>query len=166
MRRPRCKHWIGPNRCSPVRPGQIERHTHDHNRNGTARLSSGPEVDAAWFVPHIEKRHRSREFTAFTNQPLRIYPKGELRVILDNVITHRSKEAQTWHSRPDHQRVAFRFIPTYSSWLNLIDVLCNPVRAKVMRSGHSRRNRHWCRSRWSTSTSSTTKERSSSGRSH
>ena len=40
-----------------------------------------------------------------------------------------------WHSKPKRQRVIFHFIPTYSSWLNLIEVLFNLVQAKVLRRG-------------------------------
>ena len=69
------------------------------------------------------------------NQLLRTYPKGKIHVILDNVITHRSKEVQAWHAKPNHRRVVFHFIPTYSSWMNLIEVLFNLVQAKVLRRG-------------------------------
>jgi transposase len=119
----------------PMRPGQIERHTHDYKRNGTVQLLAALEVRAGRVTPRIEKRHRSREFTAFMNQLLRTYPKGKIHVILDNVITHRSKEVRAWRAKPTHRRVVFHFIPSYSSWLNLIEVLFNLVQAKVLRRG-------------------------------
>jgi len=119
----------------PMRPDQIERHTHDYKRNGTVQLFAALEVHGGRVIPRIENRHRSREFLAFMNQLLRTYPKGELHVILDNVITHRSKKVQAWHKKPKHQRAVFHFIPTYSSWLNLIEVLFNLVQAKVLRRG-------------------------------
>ena len=40
-----------------------------------------------------------------------------------------------WHTEPKHRRVLFHFTPTYSSWLNLIEVLFNLVQAKVVRRG-------------------------------
>ena len=119
----------------PMRPGQIERHTHDYKRNGTVQLFAALEVHGGRVIPRIENRHRSREFLAFMNQLLRAYPKGELHLILDNVITHRSKEVKDWHKKPKHRRVVFHFIPTYSSWLNLVEVLFNLVQAKVLRRG-------------------------------
>lgn len=119
----------------PMRPDQIERHTHDYKRNGTVQLYAALEVHAGRVIPRIENRHRSREFIRFMNQLLRTYPNQELHVILDNVSTHRSKEVQAWHSQPKHQRVIFHFIPTYSSWLNLIEVLFNLLQAKVLRRG-------------------------------
>lgn len=119
----------------PMRPGQIERRTHDYKRNGTVQLYAALEVQAGRVVPRIEERHRSREFIAFMNQLLRAYPSGELHVILDNVKSHDSKEVKEWHKRPNHKRVAFHFIPTYSSWLNLAEVLFNLLQAKALRRG-------------------------------
>jgi len=119
----------------PMRPGQIERRTHDYKRNGTVQLYAALEVQAGHVISRIEERHRSREFTTFMNQLLRAYPSGELHVILDNVKSHDSKEVRDWHRQPRHRRVVFHFIPTYSSWLNLIEVLFNLLQAKVLRRG-------------------------------
>jgi hypothetical protein len=69
------------------------------------------------------------------NQLLRAYPSGELHVILDNIKSHDSKEVQEWHKRPCNKRAVFHFIPTYSSWLNLAEVLFNLLQAKVLRRG-------------------------------
>jgi transposase len=119
----------------PMRPGQIERRTHDYKRNGTVQLYAALEVHAGRVVSRIEERHRSREFIAFMNHLLRNYPSGELHVILDNVSSHDSKEVRDWHKRPRNKRVIFHFIPTYSSWLNLAEVLFNLLQAKVLRRG-------------------------------
>ena len=119
----------------PMRPGQIERRTHDYKRNGTVQLYAALEVNAGYVIPRIEERHRSREFIAFMKQLLRDYPSGELHVILDNVKSHDSREVKEWHQHPRHQRVAFHFIPTYSSWLNLAEVLFNLLQAKALRRG-------------------------------
>ncbi len=119
----------------PMRPGQIERHTHDYKRNGTVQLYAALEVNAGRVTPRIEERHRSREFIAFMNQLLRAYPSGELHVILDNVKSHDSKEVREWHTHPSNKQAVFHFIPTYSSWMNLAEVLFNLLQAKVLRRG-------------------------------
>jgi transposase len=119
----------------PMRPRQIERHTHDYKRNGTVQLYAALEVQAGRVIPRIEERHRSREFITFMNDLLRAYPTGELHIILDNVKSHDSKEVREWHKRPSNQRAIFHFIPTYSSWMNLVEVLFNLVQAKVLRRG-------------------------------
>ena len=119
----------------PMRPGQIERHTHDYKRNGTVQLYAALEVHAGRVIPGIEERHRSKEFIAFMNHLLRTYPLGELHIILDNVSSHDSKEVKEWHHRPTNRRAVFHFIPTHSSWLNLAEVLFNLLQAKVLRRG-------------------------------
>jgi transposase len=119
----------------PMRPGQIERRTHDYKRNGTVQLYAALEVNAGHVIPRIEDRHRSREFIAFMKQLLRAYPSGELHVILDNVKSHNSKEVKEWHKQPRNKRLIFHFIPTYSSWLNLAEVLFNLLQAKALRRG-------------------------------
>jgi transposase len=119
----------------PMRPDQIERQSHDYKRHGTVQLYAALEVHAGQVIPRVEDRHRSREFVAFMKQVARAYPKGEIHVILDNVSTHRSDEVRNWHAQKRNRRIVFHFIPTYSSWLNLVEVLFNLVQAKVIRRG-------------------------------
>jgi len=118
-----------------MRPDQIERHTHDYKRHGTVQLYAALEVHAGQVIPRIEEQHRSREFVAFMRQISRTYPKGQIHVILDNVSTHRSEEVRGWHAQKRNRRIVFHFIPTYSSWLNLVEVLFSLVQAKVIRRG-------------------------------
>ena len=119
----------------PMRPDQIERQSHDYKRHGTVQLYAALEVHAGQVIPRVEDRHRSREFVAFMKQIARAYPQGEIHVILDNVSTHRSDEVRIWHAQKRNRRIVFHFIPTYSSWLNLVEVLFNLVQAKVIRRG-------------------------------
>jgi hypothetical protein len=69
----------------PMRPGQIERRTHDYKRNGTVQLYAALQVHAGQVISRSEERHRSREFIAFMNHLLRAYLSGEIHVILDNI---------------------------------------------------------------------------------
>jgi len=119
----------------PLRPDQIERHTHDYKRHGTVQLYAALEVHAGQVTSRIEQRHRSREFVAFMKQLARTYPEGEIHVILDNVSTHRAEEVKSWHAQKKNERIVFHFIPTYSSWLNLVEVLFSLVQGKVIRRG-------------------------------
>ena len=62
----------------------------------------------------------SREFVRFLNQIDRATPTAEvIHVVLDNLSTHKSPRVKTWLRR--HPRVHFHFIPTSSSWLNLVE---------------------------------------------
>jgi len=125
----------------PMRPGQIERRTHDYKRNGTIQLYAALEVHAGHVTAQTTERHRSREFTAFLDHLLACYPQGELHVIVDNVSSHCSAEVATWHGQEAHQRVVFHPTPTYSSWLNLIEVFFNLLQSKVVSRGVFRSKR-------------------------
>jgi transposase len=124
----------------PMRPGQIERRTHDYKRHGTVQLYAALEVHAGHVEGQTTRRHRSREFIAFLDHLLDCYPEGDLHVILDNVSSHHSAEVAAWHAHKQNQRVTFHPIPTYSSWLNLVEVFFNLLQSKVVRRGnfHSR----------------------------
>ena len=119
----------------PMRPGQIARRTHDYKRNGTIQLYAALEVHAGKVTAQTTDRHRSQEFTAFLDQLLARYPRGDLHVVIDNVSSHCSAEVATWHHQEAHQRVVFHPIPTYSSWLNLVEVFFNLLQSKVVRRG-------------------------------
>lgn len=119
----------------PMRPGQIERHTHDYKRHGTIQLFAALEVQADQVIPKIEGGHRSREFIAFMEQLFKTYPGSDLHIIMDNSSSHISKEVKTWHRKPHAQRVTFHLVPTYSSWLNLVEIVFSLLQAKVVRRG-------------------------------
>ena len=119
----------------PMRPGQIERRTHDYKRNGTVQLYSALNVHDGEVHGLPTQRHRSREFIAFLDHLLECYPEGDLHVILDNVSSHHSAEVQAWHRREKNQRVLFHPIPTYSSWLNLVEIFFNMLQSKVVSRG-------------------------------
>lgn len=119
----------------PMRPGQIERRTHDYKRHGTVQLYAALEVHAGKVQAQTTQRHRSREFIAFLDHLLECYPEGDLHVILDNVSSHRSAEVAAWHGHEPNQRVTFHPIPTYSSWLNLVEVFFNLLQTKVVSRG-------------------------------
>jgi transposase len=119
----------------PMRPGQIERRTHDYKRNGTVQLYAALQVHGGHVEAQPTQRHRSREFIAFLDHLLDCYPEGDLHVILDNVSSHHSAEVAAWHEREKSQRVIFHPIPTYSSWLNLVEVFFNLLQSKVVSRG-------------------------------
>ena len=119
----------------PMRPGQFERRTHDYKRNGIVHLYAALQVQAGRVVSRVEQRHRSREFIAFMEQLLKTYPQQDLHIIMDNVSSHVSKEVETWHQQPHVQRITFHLVPTYSSWLNLVEIFFNLLQAKVLRRG-------------------------------
>lgn len=117
----------------PMRPDQIARRTHDYKRNGTTQLFAALDVAAAEVQATCQDRHRSEDFLRFLDGVVRHYPERDLHVVLDNVSSHKSKTVHRWLEQ--HPRVSLHFIPTYSSWLNLVEVFFNLVQSKVVARG-------------------------------
>lgn len=122
----------------PMRPKQIERHTHDYKRHGTVQVYAALAVATGQVSARTTAHHRSKEFTDFLDTLLAAYPEQPLHVVLDNVSSHHSAEVKRWHAQTGHDRITFHPIPTYSSWLNLVEVFFNIIQAKVISRGDFR----------------------------
>lgn len=94
-------------------------HSHDYKRNGTSTLFAALEVATGQVTTSHYKRRRRVEFLDFMNSVVADYPGKEIHVILDNLSTHKPKRDR-WRAR--HPNVHLHFTPTYSSWLNQIEV--------------------------------------------
>jgi len=104
----------------PLRPGQIERRTHDYKRNGTMSLYAAFDILTGKVIGRTTKRHRAKEFLDFLRQIDRSTPRElNLHLILDNSSTHKTPEVQKWLS--DHPRFILHFTPTSASWLNAVE---------------------------------------------
>lgn len=117
----------------PMRPDQIARRTHDYKRNGTTQLFAALDVAAAQVQATCQDRHRSEDFLRFLDGVVRHYHERDLHVVLDNVSSHKSKKVRDWLER--HRQVFFHFVPTYSSWLNIVEIFFNLVQSKVVARG-------------------------------
>ena len=104
----------------PLRPGQIERRTHDYKRNGTTSLYAAFDILTGKVFGRTTKRHRAKEFLDFLRQIERSTPRGlDLHLILDNSSTHKTPEIKKWLSA--HPRFKLHFTPTSASWLNAVE---------------------------------------------
>lgn len=104
----------------PMRPGQIERRTHDYKRNGTTNLYAAFDILTGKVLGRTTKRHRAKEFLDFLRQINRTTPPEiNLHVILDNSSTHKTAAVNTWLKA--HPRFTFHFTPTSASWLNAVE---------------------------------------------
>jgi len=117
----------------PMRPDQIARRTHDYKRNGTTQLFAALDMAAARVQAKCQDRHRSEDFLRFLDGVVKRYSEGTIHVVLDNVSSHKSKAVELWME--SHHRVFFHFVPTYSSWLNLIEIFFGMVQSKVVARG-------------------------------
>jgi transposase len=93
--------------------------SHDYKRNGTSTLFAALDVLSGQVTAGHYKRRRRIEFLDFMNGVIAAYPGKEIHVILDNLSTHKPKRDR-WLAR--HRNVRFHFTPTYSSWLNQIEI--------------------------------------------
>jgi transposase len=104
----------------PMRPGQVERRTHDYKRHGTRSLYAAFEVASGRVLGRVTKRHRAKEFLAFLRQIDRATPpETDLHLILDNSSTHTTDAIRDWLE--DHPRFHLHFTPTSASWLNAVE---------------------------------------------
>jgi transposase len=117
----------------PMKPGQVERHTHDYERHGTTCLFAALEVGTGRVTTDTRERHTSDDFLAFMRRVARAYPEGELHVVLDNVSTHTTPEVRAWLAR--HPRITFHFTPTSASWMNQVETWFGILTRQAIRRG-------------------------------
>jgi len=117
----------------PMRPGQVERHTHDYKRHGTTCLFAALEVDSGKVTTDHRVRHTGADFLAFLERVARAYSSGELHIVLDNVSTHKTPDVRKWLAK--HPRITFHFTPTSASWLNQIETWFGILTRGAIRRG-------------------------------
>jgi len=117
----------------PMKPGQVERHTHDYKRNGTLSLFAALEVGSGTVTHETRARHTGADFLAFLRRLAREYPSGEVHVILDNVSTHKTPDVVSWLTR--HPRFTFHFTPTSASWMNQVETWFGILTRQAIRRG-------------------------------
>lgn len=104
----------------PLKPGQIERRTHDYKRHGTTSLYAAFDVLSGQVMGRLTRRHHAKEFLDFLRQIDRATPKDlDLHLVLDNSSTHKTAEVRTWLE--SHPRFQLHFTPTSASWLNAVE---------------------------------------------
>jgi hypothetical protein len=61
----------------PMRPGQVERRTHDYQRHGTTSLFAALDVASGKVIGECHRRHRSIEFRKFLETVDAAVPKNQ-----------------------------------------------------------------------------------------
>jgi transposase len=118
----------------PLKKGRCGTMTHDYKRNGTTTLFAALEIAQGKVVGQCYARHRHQEFIKFLNRLNQEFP-GEvtLHLVMDNYGTHSHPRVQAWLKR--HPRFVAHFIPTSSSWLNLVERWFGELTGKRLRRG-------------------------------
>lgn len=118
----------------PIREGLPEHQTHDYKRNGTTTLFAALDAATGNVISRFKKRHRHQEFIAFLKHiDEATPPELDLHLILDNYGTHKTPAVKRWLKR--HPRFHLHFVPTGSSWLNLVERLFRDVTEQRVRRG-------------------------------
>src|SRR6202521_5791715 len=110
----------------PMRPGQMERRSHDYKRHGTTSLFAAFDVASGHVLGPLHRRPRSHEFRRFLytieqNVPAEL----DVHLILDNYGTHKTQRIRRWLAK--RPRFHLHFTPTSASWLNLVERWCDEV---------------------------------------
>jgi len=118
----------------PMKKGRLGTMTHDYKRNGTTCLFAALEVLQGKVIGQCYSRHRHQEFLKFLRR-LNVEFPGEmaLHLVMDNYGTHKHPSVQAWLKR--HPRFTTHFVPTSSSWLNLVERWFGELTAKAVRRG-------------------------------
>jgi len=118
----------------PLKKGRCGTMTHDYKRNGTTTLFAALEVAQGKVIGQCYARHRHQEFLKFLKRLDAEFPvEIKLHIVMDNYGTHKHPKVQGWLQR--HPRFVPHFIPTSSSWLNLVERWFGELTGKRIRRG-------------------------------
>jgi transposase len=121
----------------PMRPGQVERRTHDYKRHGTTSLFAALDVATGNVITQFHRRQRSAEFRRFLDAiDAAVPPDLDVHLILDNYGTHKTPLVWKWLAK--RPRYYVHFTPTYGSWLNLVERWFAELTTKQLRRGAHR----------------------------
>jgi transposase len=118
----------------PMKKGRAQTMTHDYKRHGTTTLFAALDVKSGIVIGECQPRHRAKEFIRFLKKIDRTVKNGlDLHLIMDNYGTHKTAEVRAWLDK--HPRFKLHFIPTSSSWLNLVERFFAEITGKRIRRG-------------------------------
>src|SRR5213594_2792077 len=118
----------------PLKKGRCGTMTHDYKRNGTTTLFAALEVLSGKVIGECHGRHRHQEWRKFLRRlDAEFPPELKLHLVMDNYGTHKEPHVQAWLKK--HPRFVCHFVPTSSSWLNLVERWFRELTEKAIRRG-------------------------------
>ena len=118
----------------PLKKGRCGTMTHDYKRNGTTTLFAALNILDGKVVGECHTRHRHQEWLRFLRRLDREFPSTlKLHLVMDNYGTHKEPHVQRWLKK--HPRFVCHFVPTSSSWLNLVERWFRELTDKAIRRG-------------------------------
>jgi transposase len=120
----------------PMTPGRAGTMTHDYKRNGTTDLFAALNVGTGEVLTDCRNHHTGADVLRFFKLiDLHVDKDLEIHVILDNLSAHKSPEVKKWLAHPARARWHLHFIPTSSSWLNLVERWFKELTDRRLRRG-------------------------------
>src|SRR5258705_7197854 len=118
----------------PLSPGRAERHGFEYFRHGTLSLYAALDVKSGKVTGKTAKRHTSADFIDFlTSVVQQTRWAKEIHIVLDNLSAHKTKTVEQFLQQ--NPRVRFHFTPTYSSWLNQVELWFAKIQRDVIDRG-------------------------------
>lgn len=118
----------------PIHRGRCGTMTHDYKRNGTTTLFAAIDMLHGKVIGECHPRHRHQEWLQFLRRiDAETDPTLELHLIVDNYATHKHQKVKAWLKK--HPRFHIHFIPTSSSWLNMIERWFRDITDQAIRRG-------------------------------
>lgn len=115
----------------PMSPGRIERHGFEYYRHGTLSLYAALDVKSGKVHGKTAARHSSDEFVDFLGQVVDLCkPNQEIHIIVDNLSAHKTKKVGQFLE--SHPQVKLHYTPTYSSWLNQVEIWFARIEREVI----------------------------------
>jgi len=118
----------------PLSPGRAERHGFEYFRHGTLSLYAALNTKTGEVLGKTVDRHTSEAFVAFLSDVVASQPVGrQIHVVVDNLSAHKSRRVREFLA--DFPNVHLHFTPTYSSWLNQVEIWFAKIERDVIARG-------------------------------
>jgi transposase len=118
----------------PLSPGRAERHGFEYFRHGTLSLYAALEVSRGQVLGKTTPRHTRAEFVAFLAAVVATQPEDkEIPVSVDNLSAHKTQAVAEFLAA--HPNVALHYTPTYSSWLNQVEIWFSKIQRDLITRG-------------------------------
>jgi transposase len=118
----------------PLSPGRAERHGFEYFRHGTLSLYAALNTQTGQVIGQTTAKHTSAEFVAFLSEVAASQPKDqEIHVVVDNLSAHKTERVDSFLA--SHPKIKLHFTPTYSSWLNQVELWFSKIERDVIARG-------------------------------
>jgi len=117
----------------PLKEKAPKRLTATYKRHGTVALIAALAVHTGEITAKTVASNNAENFLSFLKKLDRTYRHKTLHIIVDNLSIHKDKSVKEWLGRK--RKVKLHFTPTYSSWLNQVEIWFNILSKDVLKGG-------------------------------